>query len=297
MKKMPKSGGWLNSVKVVLGFIMLAFSLKFLSVIDTVYGLGILGRDIYLAIWIVLFFLLGLYLMGKIKFSHDSDISHIGIFRFLLIIIVFSFTVYMIPGMFGAPLKSISGLLPPKESARFDMTKNTGLLQGSSDLTFGNVSKFSGNEVKYADKFHLPHGLIGFFDYEQGMAYAKEKDMPVFLDFKGHACSNCKEMEAKVWSDPGVLQRLNNNYVIIALYCDDREKLPENEWYTSNIDGKVKNTIGKINADREIEMFGTNTQPLYAIIDNDGKALNETMQYNLNIREYIEWLDEGFNAY
>lgn len=291
MSKLPKSGGWLNSVKVVLGFIMVAFSLKFLSAIDSVYGLGILNRDIFLIIWVVLFFMLGLYLMGKIKFSHDSEIKHYGVFRFVLIIIVFSFTLYLIPGIFGAPLTGISSLLPPKETLSLDLTKTTGaaVITNEADINHG--------EIKYADKFELPYGLTGYFDYEQGMAAAKEAGKPVFLDFKGHACSNCKVMEAKVWSDPGVLSRLANEFVIIALYCDDRTKLPESEWYTSSIDGKVKNTIGKVNADREISMFGTNAQPLYAIIDHSENLLSGKMESNLNIDEYIKWMDEGIEAF
>lgn len=297
MKRMPKSGGWLNSIKVVLGFIMLAFSLKFISTIDSVYGLGIITRDIYLAIWIVIFFLLGLYLMGKIKFAHDSDLPFVGVFRLLLIIAVFSLVVYLIPGLFGASLKGLSGLIPSKESAMFDISSNNSSSSFSPPFltAFQPDGETSGlcAEPKYGDKLHLPHGLKGYFDYEQGMACAKEKGLPVLLDFKGHACSNCKEMEAKVWSYPDVLRRLNENFIIIALYTDDRTKLPEDEWITSNVDGKVKNTIGKINADREIEMFGTNSQPLYVITGYDGIALNEPMELNLNIREYIEWLDEG----
>jgi len=291
MNKLPKSGGWLNSIKVFLGFIMVAFSLKFLSAIDTVYGLGMLGRDIYLAIWIVLFFLLGLYLMGKIKFAHDSDLKHIGVFRFVLIIAVFSFTLYLVPGLFGAPLTGISSLLPPKETLSFDLSKKT----AAQDII--SIGEFPDENVKYADKFHLPYGLTGYFDYKQGMEAAKEQGKPVFLDFKGHACSNCKEMEAKVWSDAGVQQRLRDKFVIIALYCDDRTKLPENEWYTSTFDGKVKNTIGKANTDLEINMFGTNTQPLYVILDHDGNILGEKMEHNLDIQDYLDWMDTGLNLF
>ncbi len=297
MSKMPRSGGWLNSVKVVLGFLMLAFSMKFLSTIDAVYGMNILTRDIYLAIWIVLFILLGLYLMGKIKFAHDSDLQHIGVFRFILIIAVFSFAVYLIPGLFGAPLKGISGLLPPKSSARFDLTENKSSVGMAPVAEYPTGENKVCSEPKYADKFELPYGLKGYFDLEQGLACAKERKMPVFIDFKGHACSNCREMESKVWSDPEVLKRLRNNFVIIALYCDDRTRLPENEWITSDIDGKVKKTLGQINADHEISMFGTNTQPLYAITDHEGNPLVEPMAFNLNIEDYINWLDEGLENF
>ncbi len=294
MGKLPKSGGWLNSVKVVLGFIMLAFSMKFLSTIDAVYGLNILTRDVYLSIWIVLFILLGLYLMGKIKFAHDSELKHIGIFRFLLIIAVFSFAVYLVPGLFGAPLDGVSGLLPSRSSAQFDLSE-----RGPQAGT-GQVSEYQAGgeglcaEPKYAGKFELPYGLEGYYDLEQGLACAKEKDMPVFIDFKGHACSNCKQVESKVWSDPGVLRRLSENFVIIALYCDDRTRLPEDEWVTSSVDGKVKKTIGQVNTNHEIIMFGTNTQPLYAITDHQGNPLVDPMGYNMDVDEYIEWLDKGY---
>ncbi|MDX2414921.1 MAG: cytochrome c biogenesis protein CcdA [Bacteroidales bacterium] len=291
MSKLPKSGGWLNSVKVVLGFIMVAFSLKFLSAIDSVYGLGILDRDIFLSIWIVLFFMLGLYLMGKIKFSNDSDIPHFGVFRFVFIIAVFSFTLYLVPGLFGAPLTGISSLIPPKETLSLDLSKtNAGV------TTIGDYSA-TDDGILYADKFHLPYGLKGYFDYEQGMAAAKEAGKPVFLDFKGHACSNCKEMEAKVWSDPQVQKILAEEFIIIALYCDDRTKLPEDSWFTSEFDGKVKNTIGKVNTDLEIRLYNTNTQPLYAITDYDGKDLAGKMEHNLNIQEYIEWMNKGIEAF
>ncbi|MEA1887906.1 MAG: cytochrome c biogenesis protein CcdA [Bacteroidota bacterium] len=298
MKKLPRSGGWLNSVEVVLAFLMLAFSMKFLSTIDEVYGLNILTRDIYLAIWIVLFILLGLYLMGKIKFAHDSEVQHIGIFRLLLIIAVFSFAVYLIPGLFGAPLKGVSGLLPPESSAKFDLRPGStpvGTLPPAADISSGDSTLCS--EPKYADKFELPYGLTGYFDLEQGLACAKERNMPVFIDFKGHACSNCKEMEAKVWSDPEVLKRLRNNFVIVALYCDDRTRLPESEWITSDIDGRVKKTIGQVNTNHEIEMFGTNTQPLYAISDPEGNPLVDPMAFNLDVEEYIEWLDTGLENF
>ena len=297
MSKLPKSGGWLNAVKVVLGFIMLAFSMKFLSTIDTVYGLKILTRDVYLAIWIVLFFLLGLYLMGKIRFAHDNELKHIGLFRFFLIIAVFSFAVYLVPGMFGAPLKGISGLLPPKSSASFDLTESKAVAPAVSAAEFTGVRGELCQEPKYADKFELPYGLQGYFDLEQGLACAREKNLPVLIDFKGHACSNCKEMEAKVWSDPEVLRRLQNNFVIVALYCDDRTRLPESEWITSSVDGKVKKTIGQINTNYEIEMFGTNTQPLYAITDADGNSLVDPVGFNLDIQEYIEWLDEAYQKF
>ena len=299
LDKMPKSGGWLNSVKVVLGFVMVAFSLKFVSTIDSVYGLGILNRDIFIAIWIVLSILTGMYLLGKIRFSHDSEVKHIGVFRLFIVIVVFTFAVYLIPGLFGAPLKALSGILPARETSTFNLEK----LIGSSSRQPGVVSESVQNlsqlcsEPKYADKLHLPLGLEGYFELEQGLACAKEQGKPVLLDFKGHACSNCKEMEAKVWSDPEVLRRLKENFVIIALYVDDRTALPESEWITSKVDGKVKKTMGKVNEDIEISMFKTNALPLYVITDHEGNPLNEPSLNNLDIKTYIEWLDEGYNRF
>ena len=297
MSKIPKSGGWLNSVKVVLGFIMLAFSLKFLMTIDSVYSFKILSRDIYLAIWIVIFTLTGLYLMGKIKFHHDSDLPYIGAFRLFLIIAVFSFVVYLIPGLFGAPLKGLSALLPSPETSKFNLTR-----MGSVNIatTPSNPLVFSGemcSTPRFDDIFDMPLGLTGYYEFNQGLRCAKEQGKPVLLDFKGHACANCKVMEAKVWSDPEVLRRLRDNFVIIALYADDRTLLPENEWITSSVDGKLKKTIGKINEDIEISRFKTNALPLYVITDHDGNPLNKPMPTNLNIGEFKAWLDEGLAVF
>lgn len=300
MSKMPKSGGWLNSVKVVLGFIMLAFSLKFLMTIDTVYSFRLLSRDIYLAIWIVLFSLMGLYLMGKLKLRHDSEIPYIGTFRLFLIIAVFSFVVYLIPGLFGAPLKGLSSLLPSPQTSGLNLNRIQA--QSSVSAVPQSMNIFSSelcSEPLYDDIFDMPLGLTGYFDFEQGLQCAREQGKPALIDFKGHACANCKVMEARVWSDPEVLERLRNNFVIIALYADDRTELPESKWITSTVDGKVKKTIGKINEDLEISRFRTNALPLYVITDHEGNPLNQPMPTNLNVEEYKKWLDDGlarFNA-
>jgi thiol:disulfide interchange protein len=298
MSRIPKSGGWLNSIKVVLGFIMLAFSMKFLMTIDSVYSLGILSRDVFLAIWIVLFSLLGLYLMGKIKFSHDSDLHHIGTFRLFLIIAVFSFVVYLIPGLFGSPLKGLSSFLPSASSTELNIP---GMISENRSYSVSAAQQSTisllCSEPKHDDIFDMPLGLKGYFDYKQGLACAKEQGKPVLLDFKGHACANCKLMEARVWSDPEVLRRLRENFVIIALYVDDRALLPENEWIVSALDGKQKKTIGKINEDLEISKFKTNALPLYVITDSDGNPLNQPMPTNLNVEEYKKWLDEGVEIY
>lgn len=298
INKMPKSGGWLNSVKVVLGFLMLAFSLKFLMTIDSVYSFKILSRDIYLSIWIVIFSLTGLYLMGRIKFRHDSDLPFIGTFRIFLVIAVFSFVVYLIPGLFGAPLKGLSSLLPSPETSNFNLSRILSQNK-TAEVPVGTLVFSSGqcSEPLYDDIFDMPHGLQGYFDYKQGLACARELGKPVLLDFKGHACANCKIMEAKVWSDPEVLRRLRDNFVIVALYVDDRTVLPENEWITSMVDGKVKKTIGKVNEDLEISRFRTNALPLYVITDHEGNPLNKPMPTNLNIDDYKKWLDEGFELF
>jgi thiol:disulfide interchange protein DsbD len=299
MSRIPKSGGWLNSIKVVLGFIMLAFSMKFLMTIDSVYSLRILSRGLFLAIWIVLFTLLGLYLAGRIKFSHDSDLPYIGTFRLFLIIAVFSFVVYLIPGLFGAPLTGLSSFLPPSRSTDFNLARmiseNRSSSPSLSSQPFGTNTLCS--EPRFGDIFELPLQLKGYYDYKQGLACAKEQGKPVLLDFKGHACANCKKMEAKVWSDPEVLRRLRDDFVIISLYVDDRTQLPENEWITSAVDGKQKKTLGKVYEDLEISKFKTNALPLYVIADHEGNALNTPMPTNLNIEEYKNWLDEGIAAF
>jgi len=299
LKGLPKSGGWLNSIKVVLGFVVLAFGMKFLSTIDQTYHLELMSREVYLAIWMVIFTMLGLYFLGKLKFAHDSDIPHVTVPRLFLAIASFTFVLYMLPGLFGANLSSISALIPPKSSQQFDLTRfaGPGGIPGISPVT-GGEDELCGIP-SHADFLHLPHGLQGYFDYEEGMACAREKNMPVLLDFKGHACSNCKEMEGKVWSDPEVLKHLQNDYIIIALYTDDRTKLPESEWITSAFDGKVKKTLGKKNLDLQISRYNTNTQPFYVLIDTDGNPLAAPRGHNLDIQAFREWLDLGveqFNA-
>jgi thiol:disulfide interchange protein DsbD len=298
MNSIPKSGSWLNSIKVVLGFIMLAFSMKFMMTIDSVYSLGLLSRTLFVSVWIVLFSLLGFYLMGKLKFKHDSDFKSLGVFRLFLIIIVFSFVVYMVPGLFGAQLNGLSSFLPSAETSEFNLPKM--ILENrsvSGPVAESLQASTICSEPKYSDIFHMPLGLKGYFDYKQGLACAKEQKKPVLIDFKGHACANCKRMEAKVWSDHEVLQRLRDDFVIIELYVDDRTQLPENEWIISSVDGKQKKTIGKLYEDLEISKFKTNALPLYVITDSDGNPMNNPMPTNLNVGEYKKWLDEGIELF
>jgi thiol:disulfide interchange protein DsbD len=268
---LPKSGGWLNTVKVVLGFIEVALGFKFLMVADQTYHWGLLDREIYIAIWIALFLLMGIYLMGKMKFRHDSDLPYIGVGRLTMIIITFTFVIYLIPGMFGAPLKALAGYLPPQESIDFDINRivreNVKTFSGTATTTPAPVKNATG-KVKYADFLHLPHGLDGYFDYDQALAVARAENKPLFIDFTGHGCANCREMENVVWADPRVLKVLREDFIVLALYVDDKTKLPEEEHYVSEYDGKKKNTLGKKNTDFQVKKFNSNAQPNYILLDS-----------------------------
>lgn len=288
LKSLPKSGGWLNTVKVVLGFLELALALKFFSIADQVYHWRLLDREIYLAFWIVIFSMLGFYLMGKIRTPHDSPVESVSVPRILMSIVVFAFVVYMIPGMFGAPLKALAGYLPPQSTIDFDLSKRTAGAPASGEIT---------TDKKYADLFHLPHELDGFFEYQEALAYAKKVNKPVFIDFTGHGCVNCREMEARVWSDPGVLKRLQNDYVIVALYVDDKTDLPESAWYTSKYDNKVKKNIGAQNADLQIVKYNNNAQPHYCLVDHEGNLLVAPKNYDLNPEHFIAFLESGKSAF
>lgn len=302
LSNLPKSGGWLNSVKVVLGFIELALGLKFLSVADQTYHWGLLDREVYIAIWIVIFTLMGFYLLGKLKFAHDSDVKHVSVPRLMLSILTFSFVVYLIPGMFGAPLKAISGYMPPMSTHDFDLHKiireEVALTtQNGSMASFTNEKVEGCEEPKFAELLHLPHGLEGYFDYEQGLACARAQNKPLFIDFTGHGCVNCREMEATVWSDARVLDRLKNDFVVVALYVDDKTKLPEEEWITSTYDGKVKKTIGKKYADFQISRFGVNAQPYYVILDKEEQLLVKPKARDLNPDNFVKFLDEALDNF
>ncbi len=299
LKKLPKSGGWLNSVKVVLGFLELALGLKFLSIADQTYHWHILDREIYLAFWIVIFTLMGCYLLGKIKFSGDSEVKHIGVPRLILAILTFTFVVYLVPGMFGAPLKALAGYLPPQTTQDFDIQK---IIRDEIQLNGGaagneNSGPALTEKVKYSDFLHLPLGLPGFFDLEQGLAYAQKVNKPVFIDFTGHGCVNCREMEARVWSDPRVTRMLHNDFVVIALYVDDKTDLPQNEWVKSTYDGKIKKTLGKKNADFQTSRFGINSQPYYVLMDLNQSMLNQPKTYDLNPDHFVDFLKDGLHEF
>ena len=287
LTKLPKSGSWLNTVKVTLGFIEIALGLKFLSVADQTYHWGILDREVYLAIWIADFALLGLYLLGKLQIGETKN-DPPKVTRLLLGLLTSAFTIYLIPGMWGAPLKALSGYLPPQTTIDFDLSA----IQNDDDYDDNLCST-----PKYADLLHLPHHLQGYFDYEQALECAKEQNKPLFIDFTGHGCVNCREMESRVWSDKEVMRRLTDDYVVVALYVDDKTMLPEEEWFTSSYDGKIKKTIGKKNADIQISRFNINAQPYYCLLDTDGNLLTEPMGYNLNVNEFVAFLDEGLENF
>ena len=294
LKKLPKSGGWLNSVKVVLGFVEVALGFKFLSVADQTYHWGLLDREVYLAIWIVVFAMLGFYLLGKLRFAHDDEVQHVGVGRLALAIAVFTFVVYLIPGMWGAPLKALSGYLPPLTTQDFVLGQTTSA--GASVSVTAPLRTVDGKAPKYSDVLYLPHGLEGFFDLKEAEAYAARAGKPLFIDFTGHGCVNCREMEARVWSDPRVLELLRNDYVICALYSDDKVELPESEWVSTE-SGKVLRSLGKINAHYALKTFGVNAQPYYVLQGRDGRMLVEPRGYDLDVEAFVDFLRRGVEAY
>ncbi len=288
LNSLPKSGGWLNTVKVTLGFLELALAFKFLSNADLVLQTHFLEREVFLAIWIAIFGVFALYLFGKIKLPHDSDVQHISVGRLSLGLVALTFTIYLVPGLWGAPLKLISGFPPPMHYSE----SNYGV--GFTKLSDGSM----GPAREIPDGAHLgPHDIISFLDYDKGMAYAKEVDKPVMIDFTGHACVNCRKMEERVWSDPKVLQVLKNDLVLISLYVDDKRKLPEYEQYTSETTGRKVKTIGNKWSDFQIKKYKANAQPYYVLLDHDGNNLNPYSAYNPDIEEYLDWLQEGISRF
>jgi thiol:disulfide interchange protein DsbD len=294
---LPKSGGWLNSVKVVLGFLELALGLKFLSIADQTYHWHILDREVYLGFWIVIFTLMGFYLLGKLKFNHDSDIPFISVPRLILAIITFTFVVYMIPGMWGAPLKALAGYLPPQQSLDFDLNAIIHNEVKAVSGVGGTTNTSLCETPKYKEFLELPHQLEGYFDYRQALSCSRKLNKPLFIDFTGHGCVNCREMEARVWSDPQVLKRLRENFIVTALYVDDKTEVPQNEWITSKYDGKVKKSIGKIYADLQISRFNVNAQPYYVLLDTTGNLLTPPKAYDLNVDSFIKFLDTGLENF
>jgi len=271
LNSLPKSGGWLNSVKVSLGFIELALALKFFSNVDLAYHWGLLKREIFVALWIIIFGLWGFYLLGKLKFSHDSDVKYLSIPRLMIAILVLSFTLYLIPGLWGSPLKLISGFPPPDFYKEWNQGKSAG--------------------------GHCPHDLSCFHDYDEGMAYAKNQGKPVMIDFTGWSCVNCRKMEDNVWSDPEILSRLRDKYVLISLYVDDKTPLPEKDQIVSETTGKKIKTQGNKWSDLQTAVYKTNSQPYYILLDNDAKILAQPRGYTPDIETYKKYLDEGLCRY
>lgn len=285
LQSLPKSGGWLNSVKVVFGFIELALALKFLSNVDLIYHWRILDREIFLTLWIVLAFLLGMYLLGKLKFSHDSDLPFISIPRLFFAIAAFSFAVYMIPGLWGAPLKSLSGFIPPMTTQDFKLNNNGSVVSAPPVSAAKPPSK-------YINVLEAPLGLQAYFDLDEGMAAAKVLNKPVMLDFTGHSCANCRKMEEYVWSDPEVLNRIKNDFVLISLYVDESTELPIAEQYT-NAKGESIITVGEKNLDYERTKFGFGAQPLYMFLDLKGETLSDVKYgYDSDKKKFIEHLEK-----
>jgi len=291
MQKMPKSGTWMNEVKVVLGFLEIALAFKFLSVADQVYHWHLLDREIFLAIWIAIFTALTLYLFGKISLPHDGPIGKLSVPRALFATVILSFVIYLLPGMFGAPLKGLSGWLPPMASQDFK-----GSLQVNDP---GNNPSRITSSVKYSEFLKLPLGLTGFFDFEEAKAYAQQVGKPLFIDFTGHGCVNCRKMEEYVWSDPSVLSILKNDYVIVALYCDDKTELPANKWYVSKADGQDKKTLGDQNLDFQISRFNSNAQPHYVLLDprKDGAPMVSPVAFDSDVNHFIAFLKKGIDVY
>ncbi|WP_317129377.1 protein-disulfide reductase DsbD family protein [Hymenobacter nivis] len=293
LKSLPRSGGWLNTVKVVLGFVELMLALKFLSMVDLAYHWGILTRDVYVVLWIVLSALLGLYLLGKFRLSHDSPLEHLSVGRLLLAVLAFSFMTYLVPGLFGAPLPLLAGYLPPQ--SRHDFS-----LAAGGPATPVQAAGALAETPRFGDFLELPHGLQGYFDLQQGIRAAKLAHKPIFIDFTGHACVNCRKMEATVWSDPAVLSQLQNDYVVVALYVDDKTELPQNEWYTSARDHQQKTSLGKQNADLQVTRYGFNAQPYYVLLNPDdptGKPLVTPIAYEPNVAQFAQFLKEGRRSY
>lgn len=265
LKSMPKSGGWMNVIKVTLGFLELAFALKFLSVADLAYGWRLLDRETFLALWIVIFALLGFYLLGKIKFPHDDDSTKVGVTRFFMAIISLAFAVYMVPGLWGAPLKAVSAFAPPMKTQDFNL---------------------------YTNEVHAK-----FDDYDLGMEYARQQGKPVMLDFTGYGCVNCRKMEAAVWTDPKVASLINNDYVLITLYVDNKTPLTEPVKIVENGTERTLRTVGDKWSYLQRVKFGANAQPFYVLIDNEGRPLNKSYAYDESIPKYIEFLQTGLENY
>ena len=296
LKSLPRSGGWLNTVKVVLGFIELMLALKFLSTADLAYHWNLLNRDVYIVLWIVLSALLGFYLLGKYRLSHDSPLDHLSVGRLMMAVLALAFAVYLVPGLFGAPLPLLAGYLPPQSKHDFSLAT----AENGPAAVVLPAGATAGEAPRFGEFLELPHNLNGYFDLEQAKRVARQQHKPVFIDFTGHACVNCRKMEATVWSDPQVLSQLRNDYVVVALYVDDKTELPQREWYTSPRDHQLKTTLGKQNADLQMTRYGFNAQPYYVVLDpNDAtsKPLVAPIAYEPDVVQFNAFLRAGVQQY
>lgn len=295
MKKMPKSGGWLNVVKVVFAFILLAFSVKFLAAVDTWFGLGIINRAIFISVWIVVAILLGVYLLGKISTPHDTKVESVGVARILFATASFAFAVYLVPGLFGAPLASLSGLIPPVDRSTAIFSASVG--SSGQTETFQGVSTGLCGPARFAtEKNRAPHGLNSYYHIEDAINCAIEQNKPLLLSFKAVTCSACKVMEATVWSEPDVLELLNNNVVLVTLFVDDRTELPAEEQIVSSLDGKIKNTVGRKYRDYQLSRFGVASQPYYVLIDHRQQLLTEPVA-ECSKERFLSFLQSGIEAF
>ncbi|TAD86507.1 MAG: DUF255 domain-containing protein [Bacteroidetes bacterium] len=291
LKSLPKSGGWLNTVKVFFGFIELALAMKFLSNADLAYHWGLLNRDVFLSIWIVIFVLMGVYLLGKLNFSHDSPLPFLSVPRLFFAMAALIFAMYMVPGLWGAPLTPISGILPPPSTQKFNLDNLQYTLVGNA------ATDSAPAPVKYADKFHVPFGLTAYYDLNEGLSAAKLLNKPVMIDFTGWSCANCRKMENEVWSNPAVLKRLRQDFVLVSLYVDDKTRLPQAEQYT-NAAGETITTIGAKNLDYEIQAFNLNAQPLYKFVDLEGRPLSPVQYgYDPDVNKFLKHLDTVEKAF
>lgn len=286
LKSLPKSGGWLNSVKVVMGILEIALAMKFLSVVDLAYHWDIFTREIFIAIWIVLFATLGFYLLGKIRFSHDSETKHISVPRYFFALICFAMVVYLVPGMWGAPLKLISGYPPP-------IYHTEGWTLGGSSI----VSNSSSENIPGVDRSKCPYGLTCFRDYDAALAYAKSQNKPLMVDFTGHGCVNCRRMEETVWIDPKIQDYLENKYVLVSLYVDDKERLPEEEQWVSEVTGRKVRTVGNKWSELQTRVYETNSQPYYVLLDNEENLIAKPRAYDSDIDAYADWLHDGLTEF
>lgn len=291
LNSMPKSGGWLNSVKVVLGFLELALALKFLSAADLVWHWSWFDREVFLVLWIVIFTLMGFYLLGKLQFSHDSPLKYISIPRFLMALLSFAFAVYMVPGLWGAPLKVLSGLAPPMHTQDFILTGGTGA--NTTAVGTGFPSK-----VKHDEVLHPPHGFNVFFDLEEGLAYAKSVNKPVMLDFTGHTCVNCRKMEDDIWIDSEVSRIIKEKYVLIQLYVDERSiKMPQDKIHFSNYLKGNTDDLGRWNQDFQATKYGANSQPYYVLVDHQLNPLVPAQGAIFNAKDYAAFLQSGVDKF